>query len=102
MIDGGTLERISDLGFPKGHVQSEYKRTFKFRVTFKATVGDSAKPQETSFAYHDLPSARRCYRDMLLAFYRGRGIGSFAICLNHFGSKKWEKPIHLEAVTEGS
>ncbi len=97
-----TLEKIADMGIPKGFDSSEYKRKFKFRVTFKAKARDSAKAQESSFSYYDLATARRCYRDILLAFYKGKEIESFAICLNHYGSKKWEKPIHLEAVSEGS
>ncbi len=92
-----TLEKISDLGLPKGHREFDYKRKFKFRVTFKATVRGAAKARESSFSYYDLVSARKCYRDILLAFYKGREIESFAVCLNHHGSKKWEKPIHEES-----
>jgi hypothetical protein len=93
-----TLEKISDLGIPKGFDEFEYKRKFKYRVSFKAVVGDSGKPQECSFSYYDLASARRCYRKVLLALYRGKGIASFAICLNPFDLKKWEGAIHRESV----
>ena len=97
-----TLEKISDLGLPKGQREFDYKRKFKFRVSFKATVRGAAKARESSFSYYDLVSARKCYRDILLAFYKGREIESFAVCLNHYGSKKWERPIHAEATDEGS
>jgi hypothetical protein len=98
--DNETLERILDLGIPKGHDGFECKHKFKFRVTFRATVRGDGEPTETSFAYYDLVSARKCYRNILLAFYKGREISAFAICLNHFGSRKWERPIHSEAVRE--
>ncbi len=95
---GGTLERISDLGLPTGQGEFDDKRKFKFRVTFRAMVRGDGDPRETSFSYYDLVSARRCYRDILLAFYKGREIESFAICLNHHGSGKWKNPIHTEAL----
>ena len=100
--ESGTLEKISDLGLPKGQREFDYKRKFKFRVTFKATVVGAAKARESSFSYYDLVSARKCYRDILLAFYKGKDIESFAVCLNHHSSKKWERPIHAEATDEGS
>jgi hypothetical protein len=93
-----TLEKILDLGIPKGYDRFEFRRKFKFRVTFRATVLGAAELRETSFAYYDLATARRCYRDILLALYKGRGIGSFAICLNHFGSGRWERPIYWEGL----
>jgi hypothetical protein len=96
--DGVTLERILDLGIPKGDDGFESGRKFKFRVTFKATVRGEDAPTETSFAYNDLISARKCYRNILLALYKGREIAAFAICLNHFGSCRWEKPIHWEGL----
>ena len=85
------------MGLPKGQIKFDPKRKFKFRVTFKATMRGAAKAKESSFSYYDLVSARKCYRDILLAFYKGREIESFAVCLNHHGSKKWEKPIHEES-----
>lgn len=96
-----TLEKIADMGIPKGFGSSEYKRKFKFRVSYKVTVRGTEKTHVTGFSYYDLASARRCYRDILLALYRSREVGSFAICLNHYCSKPWEGPIHMEAVSEG-
>ncbi len=96
-----TLEKISDMGIPKRFERSEYKRKFKFRVSYKVSMRGTAIEHVTGFSYYDLVSARRCYRDILLALYKGREIESFAICLNHFGSKTWEKPIHMESVSEG-
>jgi hypothetical protein len=104
-----TLEKISDLGTPKGLPKSDQKHKFKFRVTFQATVRGAAKAMavsadrcESSFSYYDLVSARKCYRDILLSFYKGKEIESFAVCLNHYGSKKWEKPIYAESADDGS
>ncbi len=93
-----TLEKIADLGTPKGFDRSEYKRKFKFSVSYKVTMRGTDKEHVSGFSYYDLVSARRCYRDILLALYKGREVESFVICLNHYGSKTWEKPIHLEAV----
>jgi hypothetical protein len=96
-----TMEKIEDLGVPKGHDRPEFKRKFKYRVTFKANVRGTAKPSESSFAYHDLVSARKCYRDILLAFYKGKEIEGFAICLNRFDEPKWLNAIHRETMDFG-
>jgi hypothetical protein len=95
-----TLEKILDLGLPKGYDQPEYRRKFKFMVTFKVAIKGVGKPKETNFSYYDLGSARKCYRDILLALYRGKDVGSFTICLNHYGAMTWQKPIFLEAVDD--
>ena len=95
-----TLEKIFDLGVPREYSQSEFKRKFKFTVTFKATMRGLATPKETSFSYYDFVAARKCYRNILLAFYRGKDVGSFIICLSHYGAMTWQKPIFLEAVDD--
>jgi hypothetical protein len=95
-----TLEKILNLGIPKGFERYEYKRKFKFTVTFKVAIRGAAKPKETNFSYYDLGSARKCYRDILLALYRGKDVRSFTICLNHYGAMTWQKPIFLDAVDD--
>ena len=95
-----TLEKIADMGMPKGQDRYDFKRKFKFRVSYKVTMRGMEKSHATGFSYYDLLSARRCYRDILLAFYKSKEVESFSICLNHYGSKAWDKPIHMETVNE--
>ena len=91
------LEYISDRGVPLAEVNWRGRpRTFKFRVTYQATVAGADKPHEAGFCYYDLVSARRCYRDMLLGLYRNRGVVGFAICLNRYGVGKWEDALYFE------
>ena len=96
--DSETMEKINELGMPKGFERHWDKRKFRFRVTFSATARGTARLQENSFAYYDLATARKCYRCILLAFYKSRDVEGFAICLNHYSSEKWMKAIHSEAV----
>ena len=95
-----TLEKIFDLAVPREQNQSVYRRKFKFTVTFKAKMRGLTKPKETSFSYYDLVAARKCYRNILLAFYRRKDVISFTICLSHYGAMTWQKPIFLEAVND--
>ena len=95
-----TLEKIFDLAVPREQNQSEYRRKFKFTVTFKATMRGLTKPKETSFSYYDFVAARKSYRNILLAFYRGKDVRSFTICLSHYGAMTWQKPTFLEAVDD--
>lgn len=96
------LEGISDRGVPMGVVAWRGRpRTFKFRVTYRATVRGAEAPHEAGFCYCDLATARRCYRDMLLGLYRNREVLGFVICLNRVGAGTWEEAIYLECVGVG-
>ena len=97
-----TLEKIEEMGTPKERGPLDFKRKFKFRVSFRARMRGAAKPSEGSFSYFDYDTARRCYRKILLAFYRGKEVDAFAICLNRHGSKKWEEPLHMESGDESA
>ena len=95
------LEKIIDYGLPSGEPHRQHKeRPLKFRVAMKALVEGESELQATSFAYHDLATARKCYRNILLALYKSREIKSYAICLNHYASQEWELAIFEESVSK--